>query len=141
MYTLELNLETLVRAYEISPELYISADGEKFRIKSEEQITKLYQAGSSSSASETHTSTQEDPENKEEEITETTTTYTTSSSHNTYQFMQIRLYPNLPVMRKIRESSDVIFKIYIANEGIEIPFTSRYKRKYDRYFDLIDGSL
>lgn len=138
-YVLDINMKTKVRAYEVEPAFYFSLDGKKIKLKPEEQITKIYQAGSSSSSTETNTSTTEDPENEDEEITETTTTYTTSSSHDTYQLMQMRFFPDLSLMKEIRRSSDVKFKIYIDNEGIEIPFRWRYKRKYNRYIDLIEG--
>ncbi|MFH0758297.1 MAG: hypothetical protein V2B15_13500 [Bacteroidota bacterium] len=138
-YVFDVSLKTKVRAYKIEPVLYFSMDGKKIRLEPDEQITKVFQAGSSSSSSETNTATKEDPDNKDEAITETTTTYTTSSSLDTYQLMQMRFHPDLSLMKEIRRTSDVIFKIYIDNEGIEIPFRRRYKRKYNKYIDLIEG--
>ena len=136
-YILDIKMRTQVRAYEIEPVLYISLDGEKLVLESEELITKIYQAGNSSTSSESTTSTMEDPENEEKEITETTTNYTTTNSHNTYQLMQIRLHPDLALMQKISSSSNVTFKIYMGNEGIEIPFSRKYKKKFSRFMDLL----
>ena len=137
-YCLDVNLETLVRAYEIEPVLFISIGKKKIRLESEELVTKMFQSGSSSSTSDTNSTTKVDPDNEDEEITETTTSYTTSSSHDTYQLMHMRLHPDISLMKEIRNSSEVRFKIYIANEGIEIPFSWRYKHKYNRYIDLIE---
>jgi len=138
-YVLAISLETEVRAYEIEPVFYFSLDGKKIRLEPDEQITRTFQAGSSSSSDETNTTTKEDPDNKGEDMTEAVTTYTTSSSHYTYQQILMRFHPDLSLMKEIRSTSDVVFKIYLDNEGLEIPFRWWYKQKYNRYMDLIEG--
>jgi hypothetical protein len=139
-YVLDISLKTGVRAYEVEPVFYLSVDGKKTMLDAEEKTTRIFQSGSTSSSTETNTSVKEDPENEDEEITETTTTYSTSSSHDTYQLMHMRYHPDLTQMMEIRKSSEVMFKIYIDNEGVEIPFRWRNKRKYIRYLDLVEGN-
>lgn len=136
-YLLDIKLSTPVRAYEVEPVLYLKAADKIQRIEASENILKTYQEGSSSTSSETSSSISDDPENEGDELVETKTTYTSSSSHNTYQLMQLRFYPEKELLEEIAHAKKTRFRLYIDNEVIDIPLKGRDKRKFEKYIELL----
>jgi len=136
-YILDVKLSTSVRAYDLEPAIYLSADSRLITLKADNKVTKMYQQGASSTSSETTSSTSEDPEKEGEEITETSTTYTNSSSHDTYQLMQLRFTPDIELLKEISASGKVSFRLYIDTEAIDIPLKTFKKRKFESYVNRL----
>lgn len=132
-YILDIKLSTSVRAYDLEPAIYLSANSRLIKLEAKDNITKMYQQGGSSTSSETSTSTSEDPKNKGEEIVESTTTYTTSSSHDTYQLMQLRFAPSIELLKEIAGAKNVSFRLYLDKEVIDIPLKNLKKKKLTSY--------
>lgn len=135
-------LTTEIRPDELEQEVYLSADGEIINLEPDTNRTRVYSLSSSTVETvmverSSEGTTAEKNEEGEATGKEVTTSISSTTENSAHQMMALRcrLYP--PDFPLILDSEELNYRLYLGQEGLDIPVRGKKLRVFKRYIQSL----